>query len=120
MSKKTRKKHNNQGIKTQELSEEIRVDDKVRCILKHDSDEVFIRVNIVYAQIAKYNGNQNRKQELSILNNALKTLEKRKWLENVRYVKMKKEEAVQCFGDNPPTMTIPTVLRIASPILVKD
>lgn len=96
------------------------IDKKIRFLLRHEPDEVFIRVNRIYAQIAKYSGNHEREREIVLLTNALDTLERKKWLENLRYVKMKRKDAIQCFGGNPPTMKTPTVLRIASPVLIGE
>lgn len=59
--------------------------------------EIGVKTNILYLQIAKYNQNPSRSQEITILKKAISNASNSKFLDS-KYVSMKLEDVVVCFG----------------------
>ena len=65
--------------------------------VKFPEHKIGVKTSIVYLQIAKYNQNPSRSQEITILKKAVLNASNSKFFDS-KYVSMKLEDVVVCFG----------------------
>lgn len=68
-------------------------------INKFAEDQIGVNVNRIYLQIAKFDQNPKRKTEVQVLKNAAMTACNKNHYDS-KYVAMKLEDVILCFGNN--------------------
>lgn len=80
--------------------------------------EIGVRINAIYAQVAKFSGNPNRNRELQIFSYALERVEA-DTLRRFKYTTMTLQDVIKCFGNRLPQGAFIQSVPLENPVLAK-
>lgn len=79
---------------------------------RNPDDKVGVSVSRIYIQIAKYNFNPDRKEELRILDDALRRANNSKTYIDAKYIEMTLRDIMVCFGRHLRKLPKSTFMKI--------
>lgn len=74
--------------------------------------EIGVRINTIYAQIARFSSNPRRSNELQLCQHALKKVETDKF-RRYKYTTMPLQDVIKCFGDDLKRMPMGSFIQSA-------